>query len=531
MKKVSIIIAILLFITFIGTPIGTSFAAEETNNNLYPSPKADYSKIEEQILIYNDVEYVKDSLNIGEAAKAGFVSFKNQDGLSKNVVYTMTVVSEGLVSVLLTPMDPPTSRASLQISIRIIDSRSESGNVSTNVDVDSLNKKEGSAGRIVENYSFYAYPGTYYFQVRGTEVDKDNKKVDIGYNIQAIQEVADNSYPIGMGNPEDPDYPNKLGSTILTDSILIESTLRAKHWREPNADGFATSTKYSNSSASFTFTADKTGDVVITLTNNRTKIISLWHEAYQEINDLTADFTSNIFFNIQEIGKPREKIVESAYGETSQSVYSVEAGKEYRLESGITIATPIDYTLELKYPGISSGITTASSWAIDEITKAITAGLKTPKMTQENYKAFASREEFAEIIMKFYDNMGGSNITSGGNSFSDTSNPDIIRAQNAGIINGTSATTFSPNANLTREQLCVMILRALDATNTSYNNSTGFQKQYMDQNNISSWATESVKIINGYQIMNGSGDNLDPKGTVTKEMAMLVLYRAYNTFK
>jgi len=151
-------------------------------------------------------------------------------------------------------------------------------------------------------------------------------------------------------------------------------------------------------------------------------------------------------------------------------------------------------------------------------------------MMDNNYDDYATREEFAELVMKLYDELGGSILSDGQNPFTDTSNSEIIRAQNAGIINGVSTTSFGPNQNLTREQLCVMILRALDASGTSYNSNINFQKTYSDQNEISSWALNSVKVLNSYEIINGSGEGLDPKGTVTKEVAILMLYRAYNKF-
>ena len=55
-----------------------------------------------------------------------------------------------------------------------------------------------------------------------------------------------------------------------------------------------------------------------------------------------------------------------------------------------------------------------------------------------DYKSYATREEFAELVMKLYDQFGGSSISSGQNTFSDTNNSEIIKAKNAGIINGTT---------------------------------------------------------------------------------------------
>ena len=178
----------------------------------------------------------------------------------------------------------------------------------------------------------------------------------------------------------------------------------------------------------------------------------------------------------------------------------------------------------------SSSLDSASSWAKDEIEKSIQAGLETDKMTNSNFKDNATREEFCELVVRMYEKLGGSS-TSKDNPFTDTKNQEVLKAYNAGIISGTSSTTFSPNSSLTREQLCVMIIRALNASEINYNKKISFQKQYADMDDISSWAKSSVEILNGYKIINGNGETLNPKGTVTKEMAVLMMYRAYDMFQ
>ncbi|MBS7525998.1 S-layer homology domain-containing protein [Fusibacter paucivorans] len=175
-------------------------------------------------------------------------------------------------------------------------------------------------------------------------------------------------------------------------------------------------------------------------------------------------------------------------------------------------------------------IDTASDWAKALITEASEAGLKTKAMSQTDFKAEASREAFCELVMKLYENLGGT-MDSQYNPFTDTNNPAVINAYNAGIIGGTSLTTFSPNASITREQLCVMILKALKAADISVNTQGSYQMAYTDLDSITNWATESVRTLNSYGIINGSGDSLNPLGTVSKEMAVIMIYKAYDVFQ
>ncbi len=178
----------------------------------------------------------------------------------------------------------------------------------------------------------------------------------------------------------------------------------------------------------------------------------------------------------------------------------------------------------------SAKLSTASGWAKDEIKKAIDEGFYTKKMMEQDFKSYSTREEFAELVIVMFEKLGGKSNT-GNNPFTDTSNPSVVKAYNAGIIKGVSADKFAPDKYLTREQLCVLIMRALNASGKSYEFKSQFQKNYDDIAEISPWAKDSVEILNGYKIINGNGAKLSPKGKVTREVAVLMLYRAYETFK
>ena len=186
-------------------------------------------------------------------------------------------------------------------------------------------------------------------------------------------------------------------------------------------------------------------------------------------------------------------------------------------------------------PSISSvaektGIESADVWAKDEIDKAIKSGFGTKRMTMSNYKSDTTRSEFSEIVMKLYDALNGPDVVNKTNPFSDTYDSEVIRANNAGIVQGSNG-LFEPYGELTREQLCVMIVRALKQAGISINENINFQNNYMDLDSVSSWAMDSVRILNGYKILNGSGKTLMPANKVDKQTALILLYRTYENFK
>lgn len=170
----------------------------------------------------------------------------------------------------------------------------------------------------------------------------------------------------------------------------------------------------------------------------------------------------------------------------------------------------------------------ASDWATAELEMSDADGFITQKIA-ENMGTNITREEFCEIAVILYDKIGGKQELNNNNPFTDTTNPNVIKAYNAGIVQGISDDLFAPNENLTREQLCVMLIRAMKVAGIIFENDSfyNFQKTYEDENDISTWAYIHVLIMNDLKIMNGSGNRLDPKLYLTREQAVIMLERTY----
>lgn len=103
------------------------------------------------------------------------------------------------------------------------------------------------------------------------------------------------------------------------------------------------------------------------------------------------------------------------------------------------------------------------------------------------------------------------------------------------IVKGTSDTTFSPNASLTREQMATFLYRYKNGDgrlemeedpSASPQNDISAIGSYTDADQVSSWAKEAVTwaIANG--IINGvSEKKLAPQGTATRAQAATILLR------
>lgn len=152
-----------------------------------------------------------------------------------------------------------------------------------------------------------------------------------------------------------------------------------------------------------------------------------------------------------------------------------------------------------------------------------------------------TRAEFSKIICTtgIYDK-----VTESTNKFNDVSDTHwavdyIYTAKNIGIINGTSDTTFEPEANITYEQAIKMVVAAL-----GYNDEAiakgGYPSGYI-------MVANELGILNGLQFINTNyatrGDiaqivrnALDvpfyflanDNGTISREMSSITLYEMHN---
>jgi len=176
----------------------------------------------------------------------------------------------------------------------------------------------------------------------------------------------------------------------------------------------------------------------------------------------------------------------------------------------------------------------ASDWAVPELDKAVSHGLITDKV-KSNMKANITREEFAELAVRLYETYTGEKAETGGKSFSDTNNPEILKAANLKITDGIGEGKFGPDQLVTREQVATFLFRTLKAMNPDGDFSPDSGEKFTDDNLIDSWAQEGVYfcskagIIKGIRNEDGSF-RFDPDSSCSREAAVIVCVRAYEWF-
>ena len=96
----------------------------------------------------------------------------------------------------------------------------------------------------------------------------------------------------------------------------------------------------------------------------------------------------------------------------------------------------------------------------------------------------------------------------------------VAWAAKEGIVRGTSADKFSPNASITREQLASILYRYAGSPSASQS-----LESFVDAGKISDYSTAAMQWAVQKKILSGKGNNtLDPKGTATRaEVAQMLM--------
>lgn len=173
-----------------------------------------------------------------------------------------------------------------------------------------------------------------------------------------------------------------------------------------------------------------------------------------------------------------------------------------------------------------------STWAQSDVNFALNDNLLDLDLLGNDYTKNISRLQFCSVVVRLAEEMTGKTITpAAANTFTDTNNAYVLKAYAAGITSGTSATTFSPDATLNRQQMATFLYRTLryieknsDYKYTSY---TSKLANYADNAQLESWAVESMAFMNALDLIKGTSDTtLSPNNKCTIEQAIAVAERS-----
>lgn len=100
----------------------------------------------------------------------------------------------------------------------------------------------------------------------------------------------------------------------------------------------------------------------------------------------------------------------------------------------------------------------------------------------------------------------------------------VTWAADNGIVNGTSTTMFSPNTNVTREQMAAILYRYAQYKKYNTAASSGLNG-FTDHASVSGYAAASLEWAVAEKLVNGSAGKLMPTGNATRAQVAAILHR------
>ncbi|HIU57412.1 MAG TPA: S-layer homology domain-containing protein [Candidatus Ornithomonoglobus merdipullorum] len=191
------------------------------------------------------------------------------------------------------------------------------------------------------------------------------------------------------------------------------------------------------------------------------------------------------------------------------------------IASPINPSNPTAAELGIKFEDLNS-----VPWAYEAISKLFSAGVISGRSeTIFAPNDFVTREEFAKLVVTAF----GFNDDNFTNNYIDVPagawyEQYVCSATEHGICNGVGDSGFGVGANITRQDMCVMIYNAIKANGDSL---ASGEITFSDAADIAGYAAEAVGALANAGIVNGVGDNMfDPNGTATRAQAAVIINNA-----
>ena len=201
--------------------------------------------------------------------------------------------------------------------------------------------------------------------------------------------------------------------------------------------------------------------------------------------------------------------------------YTAFSSSNSDLGSGKIALTIKSKTASSKFTDVTAK--NVGSWAADSIDFCADNDLVNGKSTY----SFAPSDNLTrgQLVAILYRAAGTPSVSGTSNPFTDVKSSAyyynaVLWAYKNGVVTGTSADKFSPDANVTREQIAAILYRYMGSPAA-----TGSLTGYADRAKISAWATTAMQWAIGKGYITGIGTKLDPAGKATRAQVAVMMHR------
>ncbi|MDQ6421485.1 alpha/beta fold hydrolase [Paenibacillus sp. LHD-117] len=224
-------------------------------------------------------------------------------------------------------------------------------------------------------------------------------------------------------------------------------------------------------------------------------------------------------------GSPAELRIVNGGHDMNVWAAGFEQGLPYMFANGLQAATAGFKDLE-------------THWAKADVDSLAAKGIVTGRTDSEFAPdAAISRAEFAALLARA---LGlKANMTADTDAaFADVPSgewysEDVVAAAEAGIVKGNGNGMFQPNKAITREEIAVLIARALKASGDKASESgSGQTADFTDESRISGWASDAVKQMAQAGIIQGYPDgSFGPHRQATRAQSAVILNRMLDSME
>ncbi|MBR6514080.1 MAG: S-layer homology domain-containing protein [Clostridia bacterium] len=142
---------------------------------------------------------------------------------------------------------------------------------------------------------------------------------------------------------------------------------------------------------------------------------------------------------------------------------------------------------------------------------------------------YVTRAEAVKALYNFIYAMPRTNVTTPFTDVPVAYATYIEWAYDIGITSGTTTTTFSPNNNITKQDMCLLIAELYSVHNITFSKNRNYSSSpFNDDSDISSWAKDAVVALYNHNIINGdTHGNFNPRSNITRAMLAVMLKQLY----
>lgn len=168
-----------------------------------------------------------------------------------------------------------------------------------------------------------------------------------------------------------------------------------------------------------------------------------------------------------------------------------------------------------------------NGWSRDAVASAVENGLLRGNGGKLNPTGLLTRAQLATVIVRAFgataeaDLSGFTDVKADGWYYS-----ALAKAKGMGVMNGTSSTTMSPDRPISRQEVFVILARALKLADGKVETLNA----YKDAESVGAWAVGGTAAMVSAGYVSGSNGYLLPTDNITREQFAQIIYNIFGTY-